>query len=160
MDSEDITFNYRGPKVLPKNETPVTIAICDTIGTLKSRKLFRILLDSGSNACLIKKSALPEGVIPRDLANSKSFNTLAGKLSTQQMVTLRDVRLPEFDKNRRISQQRTLIFDNEHCKYDIIFGTDFLSKTGIKLDYSSGEMSWFDNVIPMRPGHGLKSSDF
>ena len=160
VDSEDITFNYRGPKVLPKNETPVTIAICDTIGTLKSRKLFRILLDSGSNACLIKKSALPTGVIPRDLANSKSFNTLAGKLSTQQMVTLRDVRLPEFDKNRRISQQRALIFDNDNCKYDIIMGTDFLSKTGVKLDYSTGEMSWFDDVIPMRPSHGLTSSDF
>ena len=160
IDTNDITFNYRGPKVLPRNETPVTIALCDTIGTLKSRKLFRVLLDSGSNGCLIKRSALPTGIIPRELAQTKHFNTLAGKLSTSQMVTLRDVRLPEFDKNRRISQQRALIFDNDNCKYDIIFGTDFLSKTGIKFDYSSGEMSWFDNVIPMRPSYGLTSTDF
>ena len=57
VETDKITFNYRGPKVLPTNETPVTIAICDTIGALKSRKLFRILLVLGSNASLIKKSA-------------------------------------------------------------------------------------------------------
>ena len=66
---------------------------------------------------------------------------------------------PEFDKNRRINQQRALIFDNDSCKYDVIFGTNFLSKTGIKLDYDKGNMHWFDNVLPMRPTH-INSSDF
>ena len=88
------------------------------------------------------------------------FNTLAGKLLTQSVITMRDVRLPEFDKNRRVGQQKALIFDNDNCKYNIIFGTNFLSKTGIKLDYETGQMKWFDNVLPMRPLHGLRSSNF
>ena len=66
LDAEEITYNYRGPKVLPKNETPVTICIAGTIGLIRSRKLFRVLLDSGSNKCLIKRSAIPMGVVPKN----------------------------------------------------------------------------------------------
>ena len=54
LDADEVIYNYRGPKVLPKNETPVTICIVNTIGLVRSRKLFRVLLDSGSNKCLIK----------------------------------------------------------------------------------------------------------
>ena len=130
------------------------------MGLMRSRKLLRVLLDSGSSKTLVKRSALPKGVQPKELTAAKAFNTLAGKLLTQSVITMRDVRLPEFDKNRRVGQQKALIFDNDNCKYDIIFGTDFLSKTGIKLDYETGQMKWFDNVLPMRPSHGLRSSDF
>ena len=77
-------INYRGPKILPKNETPATICTANTIGLLSSRKLLRVLLDSGSNACLIKRSALPKGIIPKDLTNKKSFTTLAGTLSAKK----------------------------------------------------------------------------
>ena len=161
LDTDEVCyFTYRGPKVLPKNECPATICTANTIGTLRSRKMLRVLLDSGSNSTLINKKALPKGIIPKELAEAKSFKTLAGKLTTSQMVTLRDVRLPEFDKNRRISQQRALIFDSPNCKYDIILGTNFLSKAGIKLDYSTGSMAWYNNVLPMRPSYGLSSEDF
>ena len=161
LDTDEVCyFTYRGPKVLPKNECPATICTANTIGTLRSRKMLRVLLDSGSNSTLINKKALPKGIIPKELAEAKSFKTLAGKLTTSQMVTLRDVRLPEFDKNRRISQQRALIFDSPNCKYDVILGTNFLSKAGIKLDYSTGNMAWYDNVLPMRPSYGLSSEDF
>ena len=140
LHEDEIGFNYRGPKVLPINETPVTICTANTIGTLRSRKLFRVLMDSGSTACWIKESALPNGVVPRLLDRDKQSNTLAGKLTANKMVVLRDLRLPEFDKNRRIDAQRALIFDNDDCKYDIILGTNFLSKTGIKLNYETGNM--------------------
>ena len=143
-----------------KDQCPATICTINTIGLLKSRKLFKVLLDSGSSACLIKRSALPKGIVPRELKTPKRFKTLAGKLLTHSVVTLRDLRLPEFDKNRRVDQQRALIFDSDSCKYDIIFGTNFLSKIGIKLDYNAGNMQWFDNVLPMRPSNGLSSADF
>ena len=143
-----------------KNECPATICIADTIGLLKSRKLLKVLLDSGSSSCLIKRSILPQGIIPKELNSPKYFNTLAGKLLAQSVVTLRDIRLPEFDKNRRVDQQRAMIFDNNNCKYDIIFGTNFLSKAGIKLDWDDGNMLWFDNVLPMRPGTVISSADF
>jgi hypothetical protein len=58
----------------------------------------------------------------------------------QEVVALRDLRLPEFDKNWCISQQKALVFDNEKVECDIILGTNFLSKTGTKLNYSEGKM--------------------
>lgn len=73
---------------------------------------------------------------------------------------MRNIRLPEFDKNRRISQHNALVYDNNSCKYDIILGTDFLSKIRIKLDDENGNVSWFDASLPMRPPHGLISSNF
>ena len=58
------------------------------------------------------------------------------------MVHSRHVRLPEFDKNRRSSEQHALVFDSKTCKYDMILGTNFLSKTGIKLDFDTGNMRY------------------
>jgi hypothetical protein len=58
---------------------------------------------------------------------------------------MQDIRLPEFDKNMQINQQKVLVFDIDNIKYDIILGTNFLSKTRIKLNYSKGNMEWFDS---------------
>ena len=152
--------NDHKDKSMSLNQCPATICTSNTIGLLRSRKLLKVLLDSGSSSCLIKRSALPQGIIPKELNTPKKFTKLAGKLLAHSVVTLRDIRLPEFDKNRHVDQQRALIFDNDKCKYDVIFGTNFLSKVGIKLDYETGEMTWFDNVLPMRPSTGLTSTDF
>jgi hypothetical protein len=119
-----------------------------------------VLFDSGSNVSMIKRSALPKGVITKLLGDTKLVMTLAGCLKTQEVVTMRDLRLPEFDKNRRINQQKTLVFDNDNVKYNIILGTNFLSKTGIKLNYSDGNIEWFDCSIPLCPPGGLDSKKF
>ena len=42
----------------------------------------------------------------------------------------------------------------------MILGTNFLSKTGIKLDYDHGEMFWYDSMLPMHPCKGLTFADF
>jgi hypothetical protein len=47
------------------------------------------------------------------------------------------------------------VFDNNNVKYNIILGTNFLSKTGIKLIYLEGNMEWFDCSIPLCPPRGL-----
>ncbi len=88
------------------------------------------------------------------------MRTLTGRLKTQEDVTMRDIRLPEFDKNRHINQQKVLVFENDNVKYDIILGTNFLSETGIKLNYSEGNMEWFDCSIPLCPPGGLDSKEF
>ncbi len=89
---------------------------------------------------MIKRSILPKGVITKLLGDTKLVTILAGHLKIQEVVTMRDIRLPECDKNRRINLQKVLVFDNDNFKYDIILGTNFLSKTGIKLNYSEGNM--------------------
>ncbi len=52
------------------------------------------------------------------------------------------------------------MFDNNNVKYDIILGTNFLSKTGIKLNYLEGNMEWFDCFIPLCPPGSLDSKEF
>jgi hypothetical protein len=50
----------------------------------------------------------------------KLVRTLAGHVKMHKVVTMQDLRLPEFDKNRRINQQKVLVFDNKNVKYSII----------------------------------------
>ncbi len=158
VEDDTPQFNYHGPKIkIPKQESPVTICTADTTGTIRSRRLFRVLFDSGSNVSMIKRSALPKGVVTNVIGDTKLVRTLACHFKMQEVVTMHDLRLPEFDKNRHINQQKVLVFDNDNLKYDIILGTNFLSKTGIKLNYSEENMEWFDCFIPLRPPGGLDS---
>jgi hypothetical protein len=69
---------------------------------------------------MIKRSALPKGIITKLLGDTKLVRTLAGCLRTQEVVIMGDIRLPEFDKNRHINQQKVLVFDNNNIKYNII----------------------------------------
>ena len=159
--TDDIEYNT---SMLPemgktKLETPATIADVDTINSIRSRRLLRVLFDSGSMKTMIHKRALPRGTVPKPLANEKKLTTLAGKLTTREMVTLRDFRLPEFDKNRSVEEQKALVFDSP-CRYDLILGSDFLAKAGININYETGFMEWFDSILPLRDPKGLQSQDF
>ena len=69
-------------------------------------------------------------------------------MQTSKIITLRNIKLPEFDKNCRIEDTKALIFDNE-CKYDIIFGADFLSWIGLIINYRQCIMDWYGNTLPM-----------
>jgi hypothetical protein len=109
---------------------------------------------------MIKRSALPKGIITKLLGDTKLVKTLAGPLKTQEVVTMQDIRLPEFDKNRPINQQKVLVFDNDNIKYNIILSTNILSKSGVMLNYSEGNMKWFDCSIPLHPPGGLDATEF
>ena len=109
---------------------------------------------------MIKRSTLLKGVITKVLGDTKLVRTLTGCLKTQDVVTMQDLRLPKFNKNRHIKQQKVLVFDNDNLKYDIILGANFLSKTGIKLNFAEGNMEWFDCSIPRCPPEGLDSKEF
>jgi hypothetical protein len=76
------------------------------------------------------------------------------------MVVLRNLRLPELDKNCHVDQQKALIFDADSCRYDVILGADFLSKTGIDVKYSTGTIEWFDKELPLHDTSYLKCKDF
>jgi hypothetical protein len=86
--------------------------------------------------------------------------TLSGCLKMQEVVTILDSMQHKFEKNRGINQQKVLVFNNDNVKYNIILGTNFLSKSGIKLNYSEGNMEWFDCSIPILPPGGLDSKEF
>lgn len=54
-----------------KNMTHATNSTVNTIGTIRRRQPFHILLNSGSSCCLIKQSCLSRGDTPKDLCEKK-----------------------------------------------------------------------------------------
>jgi hypothetical protein len=91
---------------------------------------------------MIKRS--PNGIITKLLGDIKLVRTLAGHPKMKKVITMQDLRLLKFDKNRHINQQKIYVFDNNNVKYDIILSTNLLSKTGFKPNYSEGKLEWFD----------------
>ena len=129
--------------------TPITIMIVNSIGLKKSRAILKVLLDPGSTKTMISRKALPREAQLIPLQQEKKVMTLAGTMRTKNLVNLRDIRLPEFDKSCQIEEQKALIFE-EKCRYDVILGNNFLTKAGIDIKYSDGTMTWFENTLPMR----------
>ena len=80
-------------------------------------------------------------------------------MQTSKMVKLRNIKLPEFDKNCCIEGTKALIFVNV-CKHDIIFGSDFLTMIGMDIKCSTGKMDWYNNILPMREPWDRKNKDY
>jgi len=149
--TDDVIYNIPLPKFKRiATKTPASTCTASAIGAVQSRRVLRVL---------IKISVLPRGVKPRKLNASKVMKTLAGIFTAADTVTLRDTRLPKFDKNRRIEEQKALVFDTT-CRYDIIFGTDFLSKIGININYETGFMEWHECILPLRDPFSVDAKCF
>jgi hypothetical protein len=85
-------------KVVSQKLTPVTILVVDTISSVRSRRLLKVLLDSGSMTTLINIRCLPRHCKPREISSSRQVNTLAGTYTSTDLVIMHNLRLPEFDK--------------------------------------------------------------
>ena len=107
---------------------------------------------------MISRKCIPRSAKPINIA-PRRFNTMAGVMKTNEMVNLRDIRLPELNKNRNIDRQKALIFD-QPCKYDIIVGADFLTKIGLVVDYQQKHICWFGDSVPLRQSNKLTNEDF
>jgi hypothetical protein len=143
--SAKVVMDINSNNNIPKQLTPVTIMVVDTISSVKSRILLKVLLDSGSTTTMINRECLPRKFQTCKIANSRKIGTLAGFYMSLEMVVLCNLRLPELDKNHNVDQQQALVFDADSCRYDVILGSDFLSKTWIDVKYSTGTIEWFDN---------------
>ena len=76
------------------------------------------------------------------------MRTLAGKYDPLGTVIIKDMRLPVFNKNRKVSQHQFHVFEAA-CSYDVILGGYFLINIGMNLLYDKQEVEWFGNTIPM-----------
>jgi hypothetical protein len=66
----------------------MTICTADTIGTIRSQRLFGVLFDSGSNVSMIKRSAQPKGIITKLLGDTKLVRILTGHLKMQEVIMM------------------------------------------------------------------------
>jgi hypothetical protein len=116
-EAMDIKSNKHSSKQL----TPVTIMVVDTISSVKSRILLKVMLDSDSTTTMINRKCLPRNCQTCTISKSRKMGTLADSYTSSEMVVLRNLR------------------------HDVILGADFLSRTGIDVKYSTGTREWFDN---------------
>ncbi len=154
-EAMDIKSNENKQKQL----TPVTIMVVDTISSVKSRILQKVLLDSGSTTTTIKRKCHPRNCQMCKFSKNRKIGTLTGSYNSSEMMVLHNLRLPELDKNRNVNQQKALVFDADSCRYNVILGADFLSKTGIDVKHSTGTIEWFDDELPLHDTHYLQSKD-
>ena len=132
---------YRLPKHDAKGESmqqdliPAMLLIARTIQHVPSMRLLKALGDSGGTATMIHKQALPKGCTLQVLVEPLKSNTIMGTFQSKWRVYLKDLLLPEFDKNKRIEGQTALVFDEPH-RYDIILRQDFLLSTRMKMNFS------------------------
>ncbi len=147
-------------KVVPQNLTPVMILVVDTISSVSSWTLLRVLFNSGSMTTLTNKRCISRHCKAQEIASSRKVNTLAGTYTSTEVVIMITLRISEFDKNRYVNQQKALVFQSETCRYNVILGAIFLTKTGIDVKYSTGTMEWFDNELPLRNPRLLQNKDF
>ncbi len=92
-EAMDIKSNKNSTKQL----TPVTIMVVDTISSVKSRILLKVLLDSGSTSTMINRKCLPRNCQTCKISKSRKMETLAGSYTSSEMVVLHNLRLPELD---------------------------------------------------------------
>ena len=92
-------MDIKSDKNSPKQLTPVTIMVVDTLSSVKSRILLKVLLDSGSTTTMINRKCLPRNCQTCKISKSRKIGTLAGSYTSSEVVVLRNLRLPELDKN-------------------------------------------------------------
>ena len=132
---------------------PMTFLVAKTVNQHTSMRLLKVLLDSGGSATMAHERILPRGCTPTLLDNPTTSTTIAGTFTSKRSVCLRDLVLPEFDRNKKIDYQGAYVFGGE-CRYDVILGRDFLSKVGMKFDFSKNTITWEDVEVAMRSAEG------
>ena len=153
MSELEETMQTIDPDQLPAEQdasrlTPLSILTADTIGALHSRNLLKVLIH--------RRALPPWHCQPKD---AKKINTINGANTCSDMVILCNIHLPEFDKSQRVKEQKAMVYDYE-TRYDLILGTDFLTKTGIDIKYSSKTMQWFENELPMQDPMCMDNKEF
>ena len=137
-----------------QNEVPTTLAVVKYIQNFESKRLMRVLFDSGGSHSLIHSSCLPPGACPSLLPEGKkALQTIAGTFQSQREVYCKGIALPEFNKTRSVDGVSCFVFDAP-CNYDIILGRDFLSAAGVNMNFEFGFMEWMESKVEMKePQH-------
>jgi hypothetical protein len=96
--------------------TPTNIAVVNTMSSVRSRILLKVLFDPGLTSTLISCKCLPRHCKPRAITNERQIHTLSGRCTAKEMVVMRKIRLPEFNKKHVVEEQKALVFDGQHHK--------------------------------------------
>lgn len=128
---------------------PTSIMIAKHIHGKESRRILRVLFDSGASHTMINRSCLPLNTQDDPTDRRKPLATIAGSYQPSGRVRLHNIVLPEFDNSRTIRGNTAYVFDAQ-CAYDVIMGRDLLSQIGLVMDFHNGLMHWMTRTAPMK----------
>ena len=123
------------------------MVVRDVQGKACSR-LLRVLFDSGGAKSMCHRRVMPKGARINTNGGRVLMQTIAGTYAPVGTAEMTGIRLPAFDKNRVVKEHNFQVFQGD-CRYDVILGSDFLTKVGMKLDYEKLEIEWLGNTVPM-----------
>ena len=158
-----IHHNYSNTTLHPttlEQNTPCTLASCDTIGNVHSTTVLRALLDTGSSKTLIHKRVVPRNHQLLASDDDLRITSLAGTTNAPGLVLLGNIRFQEFNRNITIDKHPALIVDGDGLRYDVIFGADFLDKLGFIFDYDNHVVTWMGHELPLRDIHQFFSTSY
>jgi hypothetical protein len=128
-------------------KTRISCHICtvNAMGPARSQPLFWVLLESGSIVSVIKRLATQARAITKEVGKAIQSWPLyvSWKLKTSSRCKT------EYCQNlTKKANQPTICFSvcHENVKYGMILGTNFLSKIGIRLNYSIPWESWNGSI--------------
>jgi transposase InsO family protein len=130
---------------------PVCIVKIHYISGIRLDRPLICLFDTGSTGTMIQQRCLPPGAKPNISNQKRITTTINGSFDTSLSVQLNDISLPEFVNGRIIDGIEARLFDSPSCRYDIIFGRDFLKKTNMKFCFERNIVDWMGASITMKP---------
>lgn len=92
------------------------------------------LFNSGNTGSLHNKQSLPFGTKP-NTTPLKSIQTAQGTHTSNQIVLINNIQLPEFVNSRKKEGIIAHVFDSSGYPYDVILGQDFLQTIGIRMNF-------------------------
>jgi hypothetical protein len=127
----------------------------------KSKKVWRVLLDSGSDGDILFAHETETFEVPfKERYKSQTWRTSNGIFKTTKVADL-EISFPEFSKSKRALLTPD-VFDVPSNQpkpvYDLIIGIDTMIRLGIILDFKDLRVTMDSVTIPMRPHDSFPST--
>ena len=115
---------------------PIAIVKVKTINKIQVDRPIVCLLDTCSTGTMLQARTLPPGVVLNISPEKRITTTANGSFNTSKSVELRNIQLLEFVNGRVVGGLEARLFHSPECRYDIIFGRDYLRSARIKICFT------------------------
>ena len=150
-----VSMRSRGGSSRNQDLVPQTLMTVKSIQGKESRKILRVVFDSGGSHTMIHRSSLPLGT-QAVKTEAQRCQTIAGIHTSSETVRLRDCHLPEFSKTKTLHGKIAQVFDSP-CNYDVIMGRDWLHDIGMLIDFNDKKCVWMETELDMQPRNHFDS---
>ena len=126
----------------------------------RSKRMLRVLLDSGADGDLLMVHEGTHSIIPyQEKLRPQKWKTSNGTFETSHVGRL-EVLFPEFSRSKVANFRPDIVkvpADHPKPVYDLIIGVKSLAEIGAVLDFSKQQITIDQIVLPMRPHDRLMS---